>query len=161
MLEIVGRIVAAAAISAAVAALTAPLALGAAPTRAEFIRQGDALCRQVQRELLPIRRQAEAAKSLPQAQQWPAVTRIWTLQVKIQARFNVHFRALGTPAGDASARAIVSGLDRGLVLARRVRDGFAARDTAALGRALPTYVRFTLGLNRRVAAYGFSACGRS
>src|SRR5215210_8965190 len=42
----------------------------AAPTKAEFIRQGDALCKQVQRELAPLRRRAEAAKSLSQAQQW-------------------------------------------------------------------------------------------
>jgi hypothetical protein len=133
----------------------------AAPTKAEFIRQGDALCKQVQRELAPLRRRAEAAKSLPQAQQWAAVSRLWTDQIRIQARFNARFRGLGLPGGDATARSIVSGLDRGLVLARRVRDGFAARSTSALATALPAYVRFTTALNRRVAAYGFNVCGRS
>ena len=149
-----------AALSAVVAVLV-PLAAGAAPTRAEFIRQGDALCRQVQRQLVPLRHQADAAKSLPEAQKWVAVTRIWTAQVRIQTRFNARLRALGVPAGDSAARNIVSGVGRGLVLARRVRNAFAARDTAALAAALPAYVRFTVGLNRRVAGYGFSACGRS
>jgi hypothetical protein len=97
---------------------------------------------------------------LPEAQKWAAVTRIWTAQIAIQARFNARFRALGVPTGDSAARALVSGLDHGLVLARRVRDGFAARDTAALADVLPAYLRFTLSLNRRVVAYGFSACGR-
>jgi hypothetical protein len=156
----VGRITIAAA-SLTVIALLAPLAAGAAPTRGQFIRQGDALCRQVQRQLGPLRRQAEAAKSLPEAKQWAAVTRLWTAQVKIQASFNARFRALGVPGRDSAARSIVSGLHRGLVLARRVRDAFAAHDTGALAGALPAYVRFTLSLNRRVAAYGFDACGRS
>jgi hypothetical protein len=158
-LQAVGRVVVAAVI--AVVALLAPVAANAAPTRAQFIHQGDALCRQVQRQLVPLRRQAEAAKSLPETQQWAAVTRIWTTQINIQARFNARFRALGIPARDSAARRLVSGLDHGLVLARRVRNGFAARDTAALAAALPTYLRFTLKLNRRVAAYGFSVCGRS
>jgi hypothetical protein len=150
-----------AAASSTVVALLAPLAADAAPTRAQFIRQGDELCRQVQRQLLPLRRQAQAAMSLPEARQWTAVTRVWTAQVKIQASFNARFRALGVPERDSAARSILSGLDRGLALARRVRDAFAAHDTSALAGALPAYVRFTLGLNRRVAAYGFNACGRS
>jgi hypothetical protein len=150
-----------AAASSTVVALLAPLTADAAPTRAQFIRQGDALCRQVQRQLVPLRRQAEAAKSLPEAKQWAAVTRIWTAQVKIQASFNARFQALGVPGRDSDARSIVSGLDGALVLARRVRDAFAAHDTGALAGSLPAYVRFTLNLNRRVAAYGFTACGRT
>jgi hypothetical protein len=133
----------------------------AAPTKAQFIRQGDALCRQVQRAVAPLRREAEAAKSLPEAQKWAAVTRIWTAQIKIQTRFNVRFRALGVPAGDSTARGLVAGLDRGLVLARRVRNAFATRSTTVLAAALPAYVRFTISLNRRVAGYGFRVCGQS
>ena len=147
-------------VSAAVSLLM-PLAANATPTRAQFIRQGDALCRQVQRQLVPLRRQADAAKSLPQSRQWTAVTRIWTAQVKIQTSFNTRFRAVGLPAGDSAAQSLVSGLDRGLVLARRVRNAFAFRDTTTLASVLPAYVRFTLGLNRRVTAYGFRVCGRS
>jgi len=48
----------------------------AAPTKAQFIRQGDALCLQVQRDLAPLRRRAEAAKSLPESQQWAAAQRL-------------------------------------------------------------------------------------
>jgi hypothetical protein len=140
--------------------LSADAAL-AAPTKAQFIQQGDALCRQVQHDLVAVRRQAEAAKSLPESDKWVAVTRLWTRQIRIQGRFNVRFRALGVPEGDSTARALVAGLDRGLVLSRRVRDGFARRDTTALAKALPAYVRFTTALNRRVAAYGFNICGRS
>jgi hypothetical protein len=145
----------------AVLALLASAAASAAPTRPQFIQQGDALCRQVQRQLSPLRRQAAAAKSLPEAQKWVAVTRLWSAQINIQTRFNARFRALGLPAHDSTARTIVAGLDHGLVLARRVRNGFAARDTAALASALPAYLRFTLSLNRRVSAYGFTVCGRS
>ena len=143
-----------------VLALVAVSAATAAPTRSEFISQGDALCAQVARELAPIRRQAEAAKSLSEDKKWVAVTRIWTAQVKIQTRFNARFRSLGVPAGDATARSLVTGLGRGLALARRVRDAFAVRDTYTLANALPAYVRFTMALNRRVVAYGFRVCGR-
>jgi hypothetical protein len=148
-------------VASAIVSLLVPLAADAAPTRAQFIRQGDALCRQVQRQLVPLRRQADAARSLPQSRQWEAVAKIWTTQVKIQAGFNSRFHALGVPAGDSAARGLVAGLDRGLALARRVRNAFAFRDTSTLSSTLPAYVRFTLGLNRRVSAYGFRVCGRS
>jgi hypothetical protein len=133
----------------------------AAPTKAQFIRQGDALCREVQRELAPLVRRAQAAKSLPESQQWAAAQRLWADQIRIQARFSARLRAVGVPTGDSKARSIVSGLDRGLVLARRVRDAFARRSTTTLAVALPEYVRFTMSLNRRVAAYGFKVCGHS
>jgi hypothetical protein len=136
-------------------------AASAAPTKAQFIRQGDALCTQVQRDLVPLRRRAQAAKSLPQSRQWAAVEQIWADQIRIQARFNTRLRAVGVPTGDSKARAIISGLDRGLALARRVHDGFARKSTTTLAVALPDYIRFTMSLNRRVVAYGFRVCGRS
>jgi hypothetical protein len=140
--------------------LLAASAAFAAPTKAQFIQRGDALCREVQRQLVPLRRRAEAAKSLPESQMWAAATRLWTDQIQIQARFTARLHGVGLPTGDSRARSIVGGLDRGLVLARRVRDAFARRSTSALATALPAYVRFTVSLNRRVAAYGFKVCGR-
>jgi hypothetical protein len=133
----------------------------AAPTKKQFIQQGDALCREVQRELAPLRRRAEAAKSVPESQKWAVAERLWADQIRIQARFTSRLRAVGVPSGDAKARSIVSALDRGLVLARRVRDAFARRSATSLAVALPEYIRFTLSLNRRVAAYGFKVCGHS
>lgn len=144
----------------AVVGLGLPGSALAAPTKAQFIRQGDALCSNVQRELAPLRRQAEVAQSLPEAQKWGAAARLWTAQIQIQRRFVARFRALGLPAGDSRARGLVVGLDRGLALAVRVRNAFAARSTNGLATALPAYLRFTLSLNRRVAAYGFRVCGR-
>jgi hypothetical protein len=143
----------------------AALALGAstafaAPTKAQFIQRGDALCAGVIRELAPIVRRSEAAKSLPEAKQWAAAAAIWTDQIRIQARFNSRFRAIGVPAGDKTARSLVVGLERGLVLARAVRDAFTARSTARLATAIPAYVGFTRALNRRVQIYGFRVCGR-
>jgi len=133
----------------------------AAPTKAQFIQKGDALCREVQRELAPLVRRAQAAKSLPESQQWPVAQRLWADQIRIQARFTARLRAVGVPTGDLKARSIVSGLDRGLVLARRVRGAFARRSTTSLAVVLPEYIRFTMSLNRRVAAYGFKVCGHS
>jgi hypothetical protein len=154
------RVAAAVTAALAVAAATAGAA-SAAPSKPQFIRAGDALCAEVARQLVPIRRRAEAAQSLPSAQKWRAVTSLWNDQVAIQERFARRFRAIGTPRGDAVARNLVSSLDRGLVLARRVRDGFARRDTDALERALPAYIDFTRALNRRVRSYGFRVCGSS
>lgn len=133
----------------------------AAPTKAQFIRQGDALCLQVQRDLGPLVRRAQAAKSLPESRQWAAAQRLWADQIRIQARFTARLRAVGVPTRDSKARSIVLGLDRGLVLARRVRDAFARRSTTSLAVTLPEYIRFTVSLNRRVAAYGFKVCGHS
>jgi hypothetical protein len=151
------------AMSIAVMGLGVGLSVGAAsaaPTKAEFIRQGDVLCQQVQQELVPLVRRAQEAKALPASQQWAAAQRLWADQIRIQARFTARLRAVGVPSGDAKAHSIVVGLDRGLVLARRVRDAFARRSTTSLAVALPEYIRFTVSLNRRVAAYGFKVCGR-
>jgi hypothetical protein len=129
------------------------------PTRAEFIRKGDALCAQVKRELVPITRRAEAAKSLPDSQKWAAAADIWGDQIRIQRRFVRRFHEIGVPANDVRARVIVKGLDRGVVLAVRVQKAFASRDAGALPKALKDYVGFTLTLNARVRAYGFRVCG--
>jgi hypothetical protein len=157
---IVGKL----AILIAVTALGLALSVGAAsaaPTKTQFIRQGDALCQQVQRELVPLVRRAQAAKSLPAGRQWAAAESLWADQIQIQTRFTARLRAVGVPRGDAKAHSIVLGLDRGLVLARRVRDAFARRSTTSLAVTLPEYLRFTVSLNRRVAGYGFKVCGRS
>ena len=111
----------------------------AAPTRTEFIRQGDAVCVQTQRELVPIRARAEAAKLLPQSLQWGAAAAIWADQIRIQKRFVARMKAIGTPAGDVVAQKLVASLARGVTLAVAVQRGFAERDTAALSRVLPTY----------------------
>jgi hypothetical protein len=129
-------------------------------TRAEFIRKGDALCAQVKRELAPLTRRAEAAKSLPENQKWEAVADIWGDQIRIQRRFVRRFHRIGLPANDRAAREVVNGLDRGVILAVRVQKAFATRNEAAIPKALTDYVSFTLRLNARVRAYGFRVCGR-
>jgi hypothetical protein len=132
----------------------------AATTKAEFIKRGDALCTSMARELAPLKRRAEAAKSLPQDKQWAAVAAIWSDQIRIQVRFNQRLRAIGAPPNDATARSLLAQLDQGVVLARRIRDAFADRRVTSLASALPAYLQFTLKLNRRVSAYGFRVCGR-
>ena len=132
----------------------------ASPTRAEFLRKGDAVCAQTKRELAPIVKRAQAAKTLPVSQQWAALADIWADQIVIQKRFTVRFKAIGVPAGDSTARALVALLDRGVVLAQRVQQGFAAHDLVVLQTALPAYLRLALTTNKRVIAYGFNTCGR-
>ena len=100
-----------------------------------------------------------AAKLLPETKMWAETADIWADQIVIQKRFVARFRAIGTPAGDAVAVALVGKLARGVLLATRVQQGFAAHDVMKLQAALPAYVRYTLDLNRRVVAYGFRACG--
>jgi hypothetical protein len=142
------------------AAVIGVASANAAPTRSEFIRKGDLVCRQTQRELVPIRTRAQAAKTLPQSQLWAATAEIWADQIRIQRRFVSRFRAIGTPAGDPVAERLVGSLAGGVTLAVRVQRGFAERDSALLSNALPAYIKYTLSLNKRVATYGFRVCGR-
>ena len=151
-------------LSVTAVSLIAALAFGgtaAATTKSEFIRRGDALCARTMKELAPLRRRAEAAASAPESQKWALATSLWSDQIRIQMRFNERLRAIGTPRGDAAARNLLSRLDRGVVLARRVRDAFASRRTAGVANALEAYVDFTLALNKRIRAYGFRVCGGS
>lgn len=130
------------------------------PSKAEFIRKGDALCAQTKQALVPVQKRAEAAKSLPTDAKWQATADIWADQIAIHRRFIAKFQAIGTPVGDAAARNLVSKMRRGLTLAVNVRRGFLDRDTIRLPTYLSDYLTFTLSLNRRVAAYGFRVCGR-
>ena len=132
----------------------------AAPTRSEFIRKGDAVCAQTQRELAPLVVRAQKAKRLPRSEQWGAAATLWADQIRIQRRFVVRLRAIGTPAGDPAAQKLVGNLAYGVTLAIRVQRGFAERNEVSLSKALPAYLRFTLATNIRVAAYGFHTCGR-
>jgi hypothetical protein len=136
-------------------------AASAAATKAEFIQRGDALCARTARELAPLRRRAEAAMNLSQHEQLAAVAAIWADQVRIQVRFNKNVRAIGAPPNDSVARALLARLDRGVILARRIRDAFASARIATLASALPAYIDFTVKLNRQIRAYGFRVCGRS
>jgi hypothetical protein len=153
--------VSAAVAAAAVASLGVATAQAASsPSKADFIRRGDSLCRQAARELVPIRRRAEAAKSAAVADRWKLVADLWADQIRVQVRFNSRLRAVGTPVGDEEAEDLLRSLDRGVVLARRVQRGFADRDTDSLQQDLPNYIEFTLKVNRKTRLYGFRFCGR-
>jgi hypothetical protein len=147
-------------ITALLVTLTATGIAQANPSKAEFIRKGDALCTQTKKALAPIQARAQAAKTLPTDAKWQATADIWADQIAIQRRFITKFRAIGTPAGDRTATSLVSTMSKGLTHAVNVQRGFANRDTARLPGALSSYVTFTLNLNRRVALYGFRVCGR-
>jgi hypothetical protein len=155
------RLIASAAVAVFLAGAAGSAAAAPTASKAEFIRRGDALCVRVARQLAPLVQRAQAAQSLPESKRWAAAADIWGDQIRIQARFNRQLRAIGAPRGDARARRILRDLDRGLVMARRVRSAFVARDQDALVAVLPGYLKFTAAVNRRVGAYGFRYCGRS
>ena len=133
---------------------------GAASTKAEFIKRGDALCADMVKELAPLRRRAEAAYALPESRRMAAAAAIWSDQIRIQVAFNRRLRAVGAPPNDAAAARLLAQLDRGVVLARRIQSAFANQRIDSLATALPAYLDFTLKLNRQVRVYGFRVCGR-
>ena len=148
------------AITVLVVSLASAGIAAASPSKAEFIRKGDALCTQTKRALVPIQARAQAAKTLPDDAKWQATAELWADQIAIQRRFVVRFRAIGTPSGDRAATDLISRMARGIPLAVNIQRGYANRDTTRLPTFLSNYVNFTLNLNRRVVAYGFRACGR-
>jgi uncharacterized membrane protein YccF (DUF307 family) len=155
-----GGVVRAAAVAAVVLAVALPASAAAAsPTKAEFIRSGDALCARTMVLLKPIRARAAAAKTLPTEQKWVEVASIWSAQIRIQEQFAAKFKALGVPVADAKALRFGPGLDRGVTLARAVQRGFAQRSNSLLASALPAYINFTITFNRGVRTYGFRTCG--
>ena len=158
-IQTVGRLFVLVAIVSLALAGTASTA-SAASSKAEFIQRGDALCADVAKQLAPLRRRAEAAYALPESKRMAAAASIWGDQIRIQVAFNRRLRAVGAPPGDAAARNLLAQLDRGVILARRIRDAFANARIGSLSTALPAYLDFTLKLNRQVRAYGFRVCGR-
>jgi hypothetical protein len=158
-IQTVGRLFVLVAIVSLALAGTASTA-SAASSKAEFIQRGDALCADVAKQLAPLRRRAEAAYALPESKRMAAAASIWGDQIRIQVAFNRRLRAVGAPPGDAAARNLLAQLDRGVILARRIRDAFANARIGSLSTALPAYLDFTLKLNRQVRTYGVRVCGR-
>ena len=139
--------------------LAATASSATAAANKAVIKRGDALCAGMAKQLEPLRRRAEAAYALPESKRMAAAAAIWGDQIRIQVAFNRRLRAVGAPPGDAAAVRLLAQLDRGVVLARRIRSAFADGRIDALASALPAYLEFTLKLNRQVRAYGFRVCG--
>ena len=125
----------------------------ATPTRAEFIRQGDAVCAQAQQELRPVLARAQSGGDVG------VLMGIWEDQVKIHKQFVADMKAIGTPSGDEVARKLIASLEYGLELADDVQDALDDGDAAAIATALPAYLNLTATLNSRLVTYGFRRCG--
>jgi hypothetical protein len=150
-------------VALSIALVVAGLSAGAAqaaPTRSEFIRKGDAACAQTKRELVPLGARAQAAALLPPSQQWTASATLWADHIRIQKRFLVRFRAIGTPTGDTVAQKLVVSLASGVTFATRIQRAYAERNEALLAKELRAYLSYTLALNARAGRYGFRTCGK-
>jgi hypothetical protein len=111
----------------------------ATPSKAQYIKQGDAICRNV-----PVRYR-EALARLPKDQQKESIT---TLAVPVLRRATDEFEKLGAPVGDEQkAEAMVAAL-------KAAADGLEEAPDGALNGPKSPFGEF----NKLTKAYGFQVC---
>jgi hypothetical protein len=126
-----------------------------------FLARGDAICAEMQSELIPITQRVERARDMSGARQLEELAEIWGDQRELTQRFRDRFAALPPPRGEeARMSQFLDTLD----------DGLAASDdiVAALeaGQQPPRDVmqRYASAVYRGnvlASGYGFTVCGRT
>lgn len=134
----------------------------AAPTRAAYIAQADAICRRTNErtagtneQIAEINRRATSTESAL-AQAAPILAEAYRSQRASVAEF----RALPAPAGDAAAvDRVVAGIEEQVALIGRIADAADAGDAARM-RALSAELKLTRARVRGLLqGYGFRVCG--
>ncbi|HMS63083.1 MAG TPA: hypothetical protein PKD63_12460 [Solirubrobacteraceae bacterium] len=139
-------------------------ASAAAPTRAAFIAQGDAVCRQTNARIAASNaRIARINRTATDAKQALADAAPVFAETYDEQRGSVErFRALTPPAGDEqTGDTIVAGIEQQVALVGQASEAAAAGDVAQL-QELGTQLRSTRTRVRGLLqGYGFKECGRA
>lgn len=136
-----------------------------APTKEEFISQGDAVCADVQSEAAELAQRAQELESqsgtLPKSEVLARAAAVWDDQIRTISEFRDDFEALGAPAGDEErVEQFIESLDDSLQAARQIRA--TLREGEEVPQALvDEYGQLVVRGNTLAQSYGFRVCGQT
>jgi hypothetical protein len=136
-----------------------------APSKEEFLSQGDAICAEVQSEAAELAQRAQELESqsgtLPKSEVLAGAAAVWDDQIRVISAFRDDFEALGAPAGDDErVEQFIESLDDSLGVAREIRA--TLRDGEEVPQALvDEYGQLVVRGNTLAQSYGFRVCGQT
>ena len=135
---------------------------GPTPSRAAFIRQGDAVCREILKEAEKIDEQAAAigASDLSNENTQKSAARIWSQQIALTRKFKNRLEALGAPAGaENEVSEMVATLEEAIALGDQIRTQLAAGQITDTPTYVEEYANVVAQGNQQAQDFGFKVCG--
>ena len=136
-----------------------------APSKQEYIAQGDAICADTQTGAARLAQQAEDLQAqsdeLPKEEFLAKAAEFWQGQIRLTEGFLERFQGLGSPSGDeAQVEQFLTSIEDGIATAREIQE------TLAGGEEVPEalveeYGQTVVRGNELARAYGFQVCGQS
>jgi hypothetical protein len=126
-----------------------------------FLARGDAICADMQSQLIPITQRVERAREMSGARQLEELAEIWRDQRELTQRFRDRFAALSPPKGETARMSeFLDTLDDGLtasddIVAALEEGRQPARDV------MQRYASAVYRGNVLASGYGFTVCGRT
>jgi hypothetical protein len=136
-----------------------------APSKQEYIAQGDAVCADIQTGAARLAQQAEDLQAqndeLSKEVFLAKAAQFWQGQIRLIEDFLERFEGLGSPSGDeAQVERLLTSIEDGIAKAREIQE------TLAGGEEVPEalveeYGQTVVRGNELARAYGFQVCGQS
>jgi hypothetical protein len=126
-----------------------------------FIARGDAICADLQSQLVPIVSRVERAREMEGARQMSELAAIWHDQRDLTQRFRDRFAALSPPRGEkARVDSFVDTLDDGLDASDEIVSALDAGHQPSR-KVMERYASAVYRGNTLASGYGFTVCGRT
>jgi hypothetical protein len=135
---------------------------GPTPSKAAFIRQGDAVCREILKEAEKIDEQAAAigASDLSNENTQRTAARIWSEQIALTRKFKNKLEALGAPEGaENEVSELVATLEKAIALGDQIRTQLAAGQITDTATYVEEYANVVAEGNQQAQSFGFKVCG--
>lgn len=141
---------------------TEPSSTGVSPSKAEFIRQGDAVCREILKEAEAIDEQAAAigGSDLTNENTQKVAARIWGQQIALTRKFKNRLQALGAPEGtEDDVSQMIATLEEAIALGDQIRNQLSTGQIEATPTFVEEYANVVAQGNQQAQGFGFKVCG--
>jgi hypothetical protein len=139
-----------------------PVDTGVQPSRAEFIRKGDAVCRQILKEAEKIDEQAAAISfsELSNKNTQKVAARIWAQQIALTRKFKNRLESFGAPPGSENeVSELIATLEKAIGLGEEIRGQLASGRIDDTPVFVQEYASVVEQGNQQAQSFGFEVCG--
>lgn len=143
-------------------AVLQPTSTGPSPSKAEFIRKGDAVCREILVEAEKIDEQAAAigARDVTNQNTQQVAAQIWAQQIALTRKFKNRLQSLGAPAGSENeVSQLVATLEDAIALGDQIRMQLADGQINETPTFVEEYANVVQEGNLQAQQFGFKVCG--
>ena len=143
-------------------AVPQPTTAGPSPSKVEFIRKADAVCREILVDAEKIDQQAAAigASDLTNQNTQQVAAKIWQQQIALTRKFKNRLESLGAPAGSENeVSQLVATLEEAIALGDHIRTQLAGGQIADTPTFVEEYANVVQQGNLQAQQFGFKVCG--